>query len=266
MQMTLRIGSPHTPPRAHARPVLKWAGGKSWLAPLISTGLHRHLALTHGAYIEPFAGSAAVALDLGLPGMVIGDANEDLVTLYTALADDAATVADALERLVSRGIDQETFLRVRAAKPRKPVYRAARLLYLNRLAYNGLYRVNRRGQVYADPPYDGAKTFAAYARGGFHVDDHARLAAALQRAAERGAAVLATNADTPRVRALYAWAEALPTLERRSVAARASSRGSCGCLLLTTDPSLINTKESPCPSTRPRRGVSSASSSASRIA
>lgn len=57
--------------------------------------------------------------------------------------------------------------------------------------------------IYADPPYDG--TFDGYS-GGFDDQDQLRLARTLYRAAERGAYIIASNLDTPRIRELYAWA------------------------------------------------------------
>jgi len=88
-----------------------------------------------------------------------------------------------------------------------------------------------RGDVlYCDPPYDG--TFDDYAAGGFALTDQIELAAQLRGAADRGVHVLANNADTPRVRELYTWADIEDVDERRSVAADGKRRGSASCLVI----------------------------------
>ena len=84
--------------------------------------------------------------------------------------------------------------------------------------------------IYADPPYDG--TFVNYASGGFCEGDQERLADALKKAHERGADIVAHNADTPLIRKLYKWAEILPIDERRAINSDGEGRGAVGCLLI----------------------------------
>lgn len=92
--------------------------------------------------------------------------------------------------------------------------------------------------VYADPPYDG--TFDTYSAGGFGQDGQVRLAEALIEAYERGATIIANNADTPLVRELYSpWAEIMPTKEKRSISCDGQTRVRKQCLLITTDSSLV---------------------------
>lgn len=85
--------------------------------------------------------------------------------------------------------------------------------------------------VYADPPYDG--TYNAYTAAKFSDEDQERLAAALYRAAQRGVAVVTSNADTERVRYLYhEWAQLDVIGERRSINADKRGRGRVPCLLI----------------------------------
>lgn len=84
--------------------------------------------------------------------------------------------------------------------------------------------------IYADPPYDG--TFDGYTADGFEDTMQAALADGLYSCAERGAKIFASNADTPRVRELYGWAEIEALDERHSVGAKADRRGARGCVLI----------------------------------
>lgn len=81
--------------------------------------------------------------------------------------------------------------------------------------------------VYADPPYDGTFAYSS----GFGDVARVRLASSLRRAARRGVGVVVTDADTPLVRRLYAWADVRSIDERRSVAASSSSRDDASCIV-----------------------------------
>lgn len=87
--------------------------------------------------------------------------------------------------------------------------------------------------VYADPPYDGAYDFYIAARFGF--ENQTRLAEALKRAAGRGVAVVAHNANTEAISDLYAWADLAPMDEKRLVAADADARQEAQCLIITAN-------------------------------
>lgn len=128
---------------AEARPVLKWAGGKRRLVARILKRLPERV----GTYYEPFVGGAAVFFELANKGAferaVLCDRNPDLVAVYRALKEDV----EAVIRLLTRyRYDEREYYRVRAQKPRGLHQRAARIIYLNKTGYNGLYRVNRSGQ------------------------------------------------------------------------------------------------------------------------
>lgn len=139
---------------AHVRPIAKWAGGKIWIVPRLSAGILARLHETSGRYFEPFVGGGALALDLGLPGMVLSDVCEPLIATYEAVRANPKAVDWALKTLINKGIDKDTFYAVRASSPASPAVAAARFIYLNRLTYNGLWRVNSSGQFNA--PYGDA--------------------------------------------------------------------------------------------------------------
>lgn len=117
---------------------LKWAGGKRWLAPILSDVLGK---VDH--YVEPFLGSGAVFFALGPSQAVLSDSNSLLVDAYRGVKREPERVLARLRRFE---VSRDAFARVRDSRPRSLAGRAARLIYLNRTAFNGLYRVNRLGQ------------------------------------------------------------------------------------------------------------------------
>ena len=92
--------------------------------------------------------------------------------------------------------------------------------------------------IYADSPYDGT-TFTSYTADQFDAADQERLSDSLRHAHDKGAEILASNADTPLVRRLYDWATLIPTGERRSINSDGAARGKVGCVLITTDEGLV---------------------------
>ncbi|BBD73203.1 site-specific DNA-methyltransferase (adenine-specific) [Sulfodiicoccus acidiphilus] len=132
------------------RPLLKWAGGKRWLVSfLIGT-----LPVKWAHYYEPFAGAAALLVEMWnrrlLGGATISDTNEELVNLYVVVRDCPQELVSALKQLPF-GNDPKSYYAARdrfneiRGGPAK-VERAALLIYLNRHCYNGLWRVNAKGE------------------------------------------------------------------------------------------------------------------------
>jgi DNA adenine methylase len=124
-------------------PFLKWAGGKRWLtdrpelAELVPDVIDR--------YFEPFLGGAAVFFSLKPERAVLSDLNIELVSTYQAIRDDWPSVLRHLQRL-NKDHTPEHYYQIRATSPRSLAKKAARFVYLNRVCWNGLYRVNRSGE------------------------------------------------------------------------------------------------------------------------
>lgn len=121
-------------------PFLKWAGGKRWLAPIIE----KQIGHISGRYIEPFLGSGAVFFRLQPKEALLNDANVDLINAYQAIKINYKLVVKHLVRhhqLHSHAY----YYQIREYSPRCIFRRAARLIYLNRTCWNGLYRVNLNG-------------------------------------------------------------------------------------------------------------------------
>lgn len=138
-----------------ARPFIKWAGGKGQLLPELSRRLPAHFRRYH----EPFVGGAALFFHLyGTErlkgGAVLSDYNPELILCYQIIRDDVESLIEALG-VHERNHSQEYFLEVRSwdRQPnfmqRHPVERVARTIFVNRTCYNGLYRLNRKGQFNA---------------------------------------------------------------------------------------------------------------------
>lgn len=123
-----------------ARPVVKWAGGKTRLL----TQLEPLLPTRMGRYFEPFFGGGAMFFHLQPLGAVVSDLNEELVNLYRCIRDDVEALVVDLKR---HPYDKDYYYAMRAKDPTtlSSISRASRMLYLNRTCFNGLYRVNRRG-------------------------------------------------------------------------------------------------------------------------
>ena len=139
-------------------PFVKWAGGKSRLTSLITERLR--ISNSQRRYFEPFVGAGAVFFRMRAchSRLVcrISDLNPELVLTYRVVRDDVETL---LERLIRHEAahGEDHYYAVRAAECHSALDRAARFIYLNRTCYNGLYRVNRKGQFnvpmgrYANP-------------------------------------------------------------------------------------------------------------------
>ncbi|WP_218020025.1 DNA adenine methylase [Nocardia anaemiae] len=123
-------------------PFLKWPGGKRWFVEM-----HSHLFRSRrfDRYIEPFLGAGSVYFHIKPERAVLGDLNEDLITVYRGIQKDPHAIQMLLEKHHSSH-NKEYYYEVRQRVPRSLAARAARTIYLNRTCFNGIYRVNQRGE------------------------------------------------------------------------------------------------------------------------
>src|ERR1700674_2312734 len=128
------------------RPILRWAGSKRLLLPklrgLTPPGFTR--------YIEPFCGSACYFLTLRPRQAILSDINRDLIATYGAIKAHPCEVAEAIRKWKTTKAE---YLRIRGSRPHSPIVAAARFVYLNRLAFNGVYRENQHGEF--NVPFGG---------------------------------------------------------------------------------------------------------------
>lgn len=137
-----------TPTIRNASPIVKWVGGKGRILPQLTPLLPPGVELLR--HVEPFAGGAALFFAQQPKRALLSDVNPDLVNTYTCVRDDVGGVIRALSRLAQKGFTEETYYRVRTLYNSKGKAgrndRAAMFLYLNKTCFNGLHRVNRRGE------------------------------------------------------------------------------------------------------------------------
>lgn len=139
-----------------ARPFLKWAGGKGQLLPELTTRLPARFRRYH----EPFVGGGALFFHLWNSGRlrgsaVLSDYNPELIACYESVRDHVEELIALLLDLRPHFGDREFFYAIRGwdrhpdFQRRPKVELAARTIFLNRTCYNGLYRLNNRGQFNA---------------------------------------------------------------------------------------------------------------------
>ena len=252
-------------------PFLKWAGGKRWL----TSSQRLPIPTKFNRYIEPFVGGGAVFFHLQPESAIIADVNAELIELYRVIKELPNELQLHMDRHQSLH-SHDHYYAMRGAVPSGDLERAARTLYLNRTCWNGLYRVNRKGEfnvpigekttvvfdgedfgavsaalasaeircsdfeatielaeegdfVFVDPPYTvqhNLNGFVKYNESIFSWADQKRLRDTVQRALERGAAVVVTNADHESVHKLYDGVCQYHSLSRASVlSADAAFRG-----------------------------------------
>lgn len=141
-------------PAIAARPFLKWAGGKTQLLTALLERTPREI----DTYYEPFIGGGALFFALAADPefapkrAVLNDMNHELVTTYTVVRDDLDELLARLELLAASYLEGDDEARaayyyaVRDEQRSAPVEVAARLIFLNKTCFNGLYRVNRQGR------------------------------------------------------------------------------------------------------------------------
>lgn len=125
----------------NAVPVLKWAGGKTQMLNEIVP----RIPVSYKKYIEPFIGGGALFFNQCHSESIIADSNPELINLYKQLAANCADVIQVLQEYENT---EEMYYRVRSKDWLEcdPIEAAARMLYLNRTCFNGLYRLNKKGQ------------------------------------------------------------------------------------------------------------------------
>lgn len=130
------------------KPFVKWVGGKRQLLKqfkLMNLYPPEKFDPEKNRYFEPFVGGGAVFFDLLPKKAFLSDMNFELVTTYNVIKND---VEKLIKLLKKHDHNKEYFLNVRAKKVEKltPIQIASRFIYLNRACFNGMYRVNSKGE------------------------------------------------------------------------------------------------------------------------
>ncbi|HGR9466465.1 TPA: DNA adenine methylase [Streptococcus pneumoniae] len=129
------------------QPFTKWTGGKRQLLPVIRELIPK----TYNRYFEPFVGGGALFFDLAPKDAVINDFNAELINCYQQIKDNPQKLIEIL-KVHQEYNSKEYYLDLRSADRDEridmmsEVQRAARILYMLRVNFNGLYRVNSKNQ------------------------------------------------------------------------------------------------------------------------
>jgi len=149
-------------------PFVKWAGGKTQLLDVIES----HMPINYNRYFEPFVGGGALLFKLQPQAFSINDMNGELISVYKCFEDDELyfSLVDELEKH-EQNHSEEYYYLIRemdkeASFSELPIYvRAARMVYLNKACFNGLYRVNAKG--YFNVPSGKKKTVKCFDKDNF---------------------------------------------------------------------------------------------------
>ena len=130
------------------KPFVKWVGGKRQLMQVLENNFPKQF----GTYHEPFLGGGAVMFNLlskepKLPCNV-SDFNSDLILAYVTIRDKLGKLIESLENHSKNyhKDSSEYYYEVRKQEPKQQIEKVSRLIFLNRTCFNGLYRVNKKGQ------------------------------------------------------------------------------------------------------------------------
>ena len=133
-----------------AKPFVKWAGGKRQ----IIDKLLKHVPIEYNTYYEPFVGGGALLFELSPKNAVINDSNKELINVYKMISTDNGyeEVVKLLNNYEKKH-SEKFFYQIRNIDKDKKKFekltdaeRAARTIYLNKACFNGLYRVNSKGE------------------------------------------------------------------------------------------------------------------------
>lgn len=138
------------------KPILKWVGGKRQLVLSLLPLMPKSFDL----YCEPFLGGGALLFSIQPNKAIVNDINPELISLYKVVKED---VSSLIKELLTYKNDEEFFYKIRNIdrdlkkfNKLSLVKKAARTYYLNKSCFNGLYRVNRKGQF--NSPYGHYKS------------------------------------------------------------------------------------------------------------
>ena len=126
-------------------PIVKWIGGKRQLM----FELLKNMPQNYNRYFEPFIGGGALFFELQPDNAYISDMNEELINLYQVVRDN---VDELITDLQKHDISKEYFMEIRNIDRTEDyenwsdVQKASRFIYLNRTCFNGMYRVNSKGE------------------------------------------------------------------------------------------------------------------------
>jgi len=138
-------------------PFLKWPGGKRWLTKKIVPIMKDSSFIN---YYEPFLGGGSVFFALSPKKAFLSDLNNELISTYKTVRNSPNSLQIRLKEFEQ---SKEAYYKIRATQFQNQKDIAARFLYLNRLAFSGMYRVNQKGEF--NVPYGGRRADILWEQG-----------------------------------------------------------------------------------------------------
>jgi DNA adenine methylase len=132
------------------KPFLRWAGGKTWLVKNLNDLIPKN---GFNDYHEPFLGGGSVFLAINEDKRAfLSDLNSDLINTYKALKREPEGIIKALKKYKNT---KDFYYKIRATQFSDEIDLAAKFIFLNQTSFNGIYRVNLKGQY--NVPYGNRK-------------------------------------------------------------------------------------------------------------
>ncbi len=128
------------------KPFLRWAGGKTRSITFLKAHLPRSFNNNVTRYFEPFLGGGSLFFYLRPQKAVLSDINEDLIECYKAVQQNPVLVSRYLKQHLNKTSEKYYYdMRDKYNTVRHSVYRDALFIYLNKTCFNGIWRVNKKG-------------------------------------------------------------------------------------------------------------------------
>ncbi|SFJ23076.1 DNA adenine methylase [Myroides guanonis] len=122
------------------KPFLRWAGGKRWFLKELDTIVNIN---NFNTYHEPFVGGGSVFIHLKPSNAIISDSNKDLINTYIQVRDNVEDVISFLKKLENT---EEFYYSIRKMRFESNIEEASKFIYLNQTSFNGIFRVNSKGE------------------------------------------------------------------------------------------------------------------------
>lgn len=189
-------------------------------------------------YVEPFIGGGAVLFNLQPQKAIINDLNEELINTYKVVKESPRELLELL-KIHDKNNCKGYFYEIRALdrtnnfENMTNIEKAARVIYLNKTCFNGLYRVNKAG-LFNSPygKYKKPNSFRNYTKTSFNEKEQIELKKECDKLDNKGIKFMLSNSDHPLIRELYKNFDIRIVKAKRSINSKGNSRGKINEILV----------------------------------